>query len=155
MSKMLQLTSNSWLIRATSGTSGLLFKTDDTYLFMSPTVQLEFDNYEAVEKKFGKLALEQRNDDEEVSHIGGFPVKHEHIVIQSEKPPLYTTGGRLVFAAGYWGLKYPNGWTIAYCPKQKTTQEYESVGPFRNKLELSNHISALNTQANLQAGQDQ
>jgi len=154
MSKMLQLTSNSWLIRATSGTSGLLFKTDATYLFMSPSSRLEFDSYEAVEKKFGKLALEQRQDEDEVSNINGFPVKHDHIVIQSEKPPLYTTGGKIIFAAGYWGLKFPNGWTIAYCPKQKTTSDYESVGPFRNKLELSNHISMLNTQANLSLGQE-
>lgn len=154
MSKMLQLTSNSWLIRATSGTSGLLFKTDEGYLFMSPSSRLEFEDYSAVEKKFGKLSIEQRQDEEEVSQIAGYPVKHDHIVIQSEKPPLYTTGGRLVMAAGYWGLKYPNGWTIAYCPKYKTTQDYESVGPFRNKLELSNHISMLNTQANLSVGQD-
>ena len=155
MSKMLQLTSNSWLIRATSGTSGLLFKTDATYLFMSPSSRLEFDSYEAVEKKFGKLALEQRQDEDEVSNINGFPVKHDHIVIQSEKPPLYTTGGKIIFAAGYWGLKFPNGWTIAYCPKESTTKQYESVGPFRNKLELSNHISMLNTQASLQLGQEQ
>jgi hypothetical protein len=153
MSKMLQLTSNSWLIRATSGTSGLLFKTDEGYLFMSPSSRMEFEDLDAVKKKFGKLEIEQRQDEDEVSQINGFPVKHDHIVVQSEKPPLYTTGGRLVFAAGYWGLKYPNGWTIAYCPKQKTTQDYESVGPFRNKLELSNHISMLNTQANLSADQ--
>lgn len=153
MSKMLQLTSNSWLIRATSGTSGLLFKTDEGYLFMSPSSRMEFEDLDAVKKKFGKLEIEQRQDEDEVSQINGFPVKHDHIVVQSEKPPLYTTGGRLVFAAGYWGLKYPNGWTIAYCPKQKTTQDYESVGPFRNKLELSNHISMLNTQANLSVDQ--
>jgi hypothetical protein len=155
MSKMLQLTSNSWIIRTTSGTSGLLFKTDEGYLFMSPAHRLEFEDYQAVEKKFGKLSIEQRQEDNEVSQINGYPVKHEHIVIQSEKPPLYTTGGRMIFAAGYWGLKFPNGWTIAYCPKESTTKQYESVGPFRNKLELSNHISMLNTQANLSMGQDQ
>jgi hypothetical protein len=151
MSKMLQMTSNSWLIRATSGTSGLLFKTDEGYLFMSPSTRLEFTDYESVEKKFGKLSIEQRQDEDEVSQINGYPVKHDHIVIQSEKPPLYTTGGKVSFAAGYWGLKFPNGWTIAFCPKHKTTQDYESVGPFRNRMELSNHISMLNTQASLQA----
>ena len=155
MSKMLQLTSNSWLIRATSGTSGLLFKTDAGYLFMSPTSRVEFETYEAVEKKFGKLSIEQRQDENEVSHINGYPVKHEHIVIKSEKPPLYTTGGKVVMAAGYWGLKFPNGWTIAFCPKESTTTQYESVGPFRNKLELSNQISMMNTQANLHNGQAQ
>ena len=151
MNKMLQLTNNSWLIRVSTGTSGLLFKTDSGYLFMSPSTRMDFQSYEEVEQKFGKLHIEERQDEEEVSQIGGFPVKHEHIVITSEKPPLYTTGGKVIFAAGYWGLKFPNGWTIAFCPKQKTTQEYESVGPFRNKMELSNHISMLTTQEAIQA----
>jgi hypothetical protein len=151
MSKMLQMTSNSWLIRASSGTSGVLFKTDTGYLFMSPTSRMEFEDLDAVKKKFGKLEIEQRQDEEEVSQIHGFPVKHDHVVIVSENPPLYTTGGRMIMAAGYWGLKFPNGWTTAYCPKQKTTQDYESVGPFRSKMELNNHIGALVTQENLRS----
>lgn len=155
MSKMLQLTPNSWLIRSTSSGlkgSGLLFKSETGYLFMSPTSRQTFNDLDEVEKRFGKLTQEQRQD-EETSQIHGYPVKHKEIVIHSEEPPLYTTGGRVIFAAGYWGLKFPNGWTTAYCPKQKTTQEYDSVGPFRNKLELLNHISMLNTQENLKAGQ--
>jgi hypothetical protein len=152
MSKMLQLTNNSWLIRTSTGSSGMLFKTGETYLFMSPSSRIEFETFEAVQKKFGKLVQEQRaEEDAEAGHINGFPVKHEHIEVHSENPPLYTTGGRVIFAGGYWGLKFPNGWTTAYCPKQKTTTDYESVGPFRNKLELLNHISMLNTQANIQA----
>jgi hypothetical protein len=153
MSKLLQLTENSWILRADFGTSGLLFKTDNAYLFLNPTTRLDFDDLTAVEKKFGKLKIEQRQDDEEVSSIKGYPVKHKDITIQSEDPPLYTTGGKMVFAAGYWGLKFPNGWTAAYCPKQKTTSEYESVGPFKNKLELLNQISMLNTQEQLRAKQ--
>lgn len=155
MSKMLQLTSNSWLIRSTSGTSGVLFNTDEGYLFMSPTSRLEFEDLDAVKKKFGKLDIEQRQDEDEVSQIHGYPVKHDHIVITSESPPLYTTGGRMVMAAGYWGLKFPNGWKVAFCPKQSTTQEYTSVGPFRNKMELQNHISSLITAENLKASTGQ
>lgn len=151
MSKMLQLTANSWLLRSNSGSSGVLFKIESGYLFLSTEKHLEFDTLEDVEKKFGKLTVESRTDEDEISQINGYPIKHEHIQIQSENPPLYTTGGRIIFVGGYWGLKFPNGWTIAFCPKQKTTQEYESVGPFRTKLELSNHISMLNTQENLQS----
>ena len=155
MSKMLQLTSNSWLIRATSGASGVLFKTDEGYLFMSPSSRIEFEDLDAVKKRFGKLEIEQRQDEEEVSSIATFPVKHDHIEIVSENPPLHTTGGKVLFSAGYWGLKFPNGWKVAFCPKQKTTQEYESIGPFRNKLELHNHISALVTAENLRASTGQ
>ena len=152
MSKMLQLTSNSWLIRASTGTSGLLFKTDEGYLFMSPSTRMEFDSYGDVEKKFGKLKIEERQEEVEVSAIAGYPVRHEHIVVQSDKPPLYTIGGKVVFAAGYWGLRFPKGWTLVLCPKVKTTQDYETVGPFRTKLELSNHVTMLTTQEAMQTG---
>ena len=151
MSKMLQLTGNSWLIRASSGVSGLLFKTDEGYLFMSPNARTEFDSYEDVEKKFGKLKLEERVEDQEVSQIAGYGVRHEHIMVHSEKPPRYTIGGKVIYAAGYWGLRFPKGWTLVFCPKLKTTTDYESVGPFRSKLELSNHVTMLTTQEAIQS----
>jgi hypothetical protein len=151
MSKMLQLTSNSWLIRANTGTSGLLFKIDEGYLFMSPQSRIEFESYADVEKKFGKLKLEERQEEVEVSAIAGYPVRHEHIMVKSESPAHYTIGGKVIFAAGYWGLKFPKGWTLVLCPKLKTTQDYESVGPFRSKLELANHVTMLTTQEAIQS----
>lgn len=153
MGKILQLTNNSWLIRAGSGASGLLFKTEADYLFMSPTSRLTFDDLAAVEKKFGKLDTEHRVEEEEVANIRGYPVKHQGITVVSEDPALYTTGGRVVFAAGYWGLKFTNGWTQAFCPKKRTLEEYESVGPFKNKLEMLNHLGNLNTAEALKGNQ--
>lgn len=151
MSKLVQLTPNSWLIRAGSASSGILFKGKDEYLFLSPTSRTTFADMDAVEKKFGKVEAVTRVEEEEVSHIRGYPVKHQGIEVLSEDPPLYNKGGTVVYAAGYWGLKFTNGWTQAYCPKQKTLQEYEHVGPFSNRLEMLNHLSTLNTQSNLKA----
>lgn len=145
MSKMFQLSPNSWFIRQASGAAGLLFKQVDGYLFMSPSSRREFADFAAVETVVGKLVLESRVDEEEVSNIAGFPVKHQGITVVGEDPPLYNVGGKVVFAAGYWGLKFTNGWTQAYCPKKDTTEAYESVGPFKNRLEMLNHLSTLNT----------
>lgn len=151
MSKLVQLTTNSWLIRAGSASSGLLFRTKEDYLFLSPTGRMNFPDMAAVEKKFGKVEAITRVEEEEVSHIRGYPVKHQGIEILSESPPLYNKGGTVVYAAGYWGLRFTNGWTQAYCPKQKTLEEYDNVGPFSNRLEMLNHLSTLNTQNNLKA----
>ena len=151
MGKILQLTANSWLIRAGSGASGLLFKTDAEYLFMSPSSRLTFEDLKAVEKKFGKLDTENRVEEEEVANIRGYPVKHQGITVVSEDPAHYTTGGKVIFAAGYWGLKFTNGWTQAFCPKVRTLSDYDHVGPFKNKLEMLNHLSNLNTADALKA----
>jgi hypothetical protein len=145
MSKLMQLSPNSWLLRSRSGEAGLLFKTGETYLYMSQESRAEFATYADVEKRFGTLAVEERVEEEEVSNIKGYPVKHQGITVVSEDPPQYTTGGKVVFAAGYWGLKFTNGWTQAYCPKVDTTVNNESVGPFKNRLEMLNHLSTLNT----------
>lgn len=145
MIKLIQLTSNSWLMRAGSQSSGLLFKTLTNYLYMSPTARLEFADMDAVAKKFGKIKLEDLKAEEEISSIRGYPVKHQGITIVSEEPPLYTKGGQTVFAAGYWGLKFTTGWTQAYCPKQETCTKYESIGPFRNRLEMLNSLTTLNS----------
>ncbi len=144
MTKLMQLSPNSWLLRTLAGESGLLFKTDETYLYMSPTARAEFASYDDVQARFGKLKIEERVEEEEVSNIKGYPVKHQGITIVTEDPPHYTTGGKVIFAAGYWGLKFTNGWTQAYCPKLDTTVSHESVGPFKNRLEMLNHLSTLN-----------
>lgn len=151
MTKMMQLSPNSWLLRTKTGDTGLLFKQSGHYLFMNPETRKEFDDIESVEKRFGKLEEVERVEEEAVSNINGYPVKHQGITVVSEEPPHYTTGGKVVFAAGYWGLKFTNGWTQAYCPKLDTTSAYESVGPFKNRLEMLNHLSTLNTADALKA----
>lgn len=149
MSKMLQLTANSWLIRASVGSSGLLFKTDDSYVFMNPETRINFETFEDVKKKFGKLTLEERIEETETTNIKGYPVRHLGITVVSEDPPLYTLGAKTVFAAGFFGLKFPHGWVRVLCPKQKTLETYEHVGPFKNKLEMLNEVSRVSTRDNL------
>jgi hypothetical protein len=151
MIKLVQLTANSWLMRAGSQSSGLVFHQDGAYVYMSPTQKFTFPDLEALAGKFGKIKFEELNLDEEVSQIRGYPVKHQGITIQSEDPPLYTKGGATVFAAGYWGLKFTGGWTQAFCPKQETCEKYQSIGPFRNRLEMLNSLTTLNSADNLKA----
>lgn len=147
MAKITQLTQHSWLIRNNTNLdyTGLLFLQNQKYIFMSPTKRFEFDDMDAVAKKFGKLKEDTKSAPSEKSAINGFPVKHENFALVSEDPPLYTKGfGKTEYLAGYCGIKYDKGWTLALCPKYATCKEYGYCGPFRNRLEALNHISALN-----------
>lgn len=153
MAKIVQLTTNSWLLRAGDAASGLLFKSTDGYLFMNPKARLTFANIEAVESKFGTLK-EIARETEQVSLVhNGYPVKHPGFTPVESELPLYTKeGGKTVFAAGYWGLKFNQGWTQAFCPKHATLGDYKHVGPFKNRLEMLNHLTMLNNTENLRAG---
>jgi hypothetical protein len=155
MNKIFKLTNNSWIIRAGIDNSGLLFKNSEGYLFLSISKRIEFKTIEEVYTRFGHLKEEIReNKDTQLSIIDGFPVRHENITIISEKPPLYNKGTDIIFAAGYWCIKYPNGWTLTLCPKQKTTQEYDTSGPYRNRLESMNRLNSLKNIRNIEAHND-
>ncbi len=151
MSKLLQLTKNSWILKSKTGNSGLLFFDEEKYIFMSIDSRKEFSTLEDVSKKFGKLEFEERVvEEEENTSVHGYPVKHLGINVVSEEPPRYTLGNnKTIYVAGYWGIKYANGWTPSFCPKEVTVKNYESVGPFKNKLEMLNHISNLTMAENM------
>lgn len=147
MTKLLQLTNNSWILRTKTGTNGLLFFDEEKYVFMNTQVRNEFPTLDDVEKKFGKLTVEERSiEEDENSTIDGYPVKHLGVNVLSENPPTYKIGNnKTVYVAGYWGIKFANGWSPAFCPKQSTVESNESTGPFRNRLEMLNRLSNLNT----------
>lgn len=145
MTKLLQLTNNSWILRTKTGQNGLLIFDEEKYIFMDTEVRREYKTLDDVEKKFGKLTIEERScNEDENSSIDGYPVKHLGISVISENPPTYRIGNnKTVYVAGYWGIKFANGWSPAFCPKQSTVDSNESVGPFRNRLEMLNKISNL------------
>lgn len=150
MNKLVQLTAASWILRAGIEDSGLLFKRQHDYLFLSPTKRLEFASLDAVKSRWRNLKEEVLEETTVGTiTINGFPVKHQDVTIVSETPALYNKGSSVVFAAGYWGLKFANGWTLALCPKHKTTLEHQTAGPYRNRLEALNQLSALNNKRNL------
>lgn len=148
MAKITQLTSHSWIIKNNTNRdyTGILYDNGDGFIFMSPSKQLNFSSMEEVTKKFGKLKEEARDIVIDNENINGYPVKHHGIVKRSDDPPLYTKGeSKTQFAAGYWGVEFQHGWTLAYCPKYSTCEQYQHVGPFRNRLEALNNISSLNS----------
>lgn len=150
MAKCLRLTDNSWIMRIGDTIGGLLFKRDETYLYMTPTSKSTYNSLDDIEARFGKLVFVERETQVKDTTLNGYPLKHFDIEIVSENPPLYRkAGGKAEFAAGYWGLKFNQGWTQAFCPKKQTLDTNEHVGPFKNRLEMINHLNALNTRMNL------
>jgi hypothetical protein len=151
LAKILQLTENSWILRAGDLNSGLLFKTDEGYLFLGAKTKSTFETLDDVKKKFGNIKVVEREEIINNNTLNGYPVKHNgQITKVSDQPPVYTKeGGKTEFVAGYWGLLFQNGWTGAFCPKKSTVDSNENVGPFKNRLEMLNHLSTLNTNANL------
>jgi hypothetical protein len=148
VNKISQLTPNSWIIKSGHNNPGLLFrKPGGDYLFLDKERRLEFPDIQSVHKKFPRLE-EDIKEESQSMNIGGYPVRHEQYEVRSQDPPLYLKG-KVIFCAGYWAIKFANGWTLAFGPKQSTIETYESIGPFKNRLETLNRIGALNTQQHI------
>ncbi len=146
----LKLTTKSWLLGFGNENPSLLFETNRGFLYLSLKQRIEFSTLDEVITKFGDLIVNDLQPEKlAVSDIDSFPIKHIDAVVTSIDPPRYTRGGSVVFAAGYWGLKYSNGWTLTFCPKQNTLISYDTIGPFRNRLEALNQINSLNHQTHI------
>jgi hypothetical protein len=146
MAKLYELTELSWIIQAGDENIGILFKQDDGYLLLGTRIKNKYKDLEEIAKKYGSVQFVKRKVTNSTSTINGYPVKHPNITKVCENPPIYIKeGGKTEYVAGYWGLEFMNGWTATFCPKVSTIQSYEAVGPFKNRLEMLNHLSTLNT----------
>jgi hypothetical protein len=145
MSKIIQLTENSWLVKANINDSGLLFQKPEGFIFLKTNSRTVLADEKTVKREIGKLPRDVTKQENEISHIGGYPVKHENVTpVENDKLiPLYNRGTKIIFAAGYWCVRFNQNWSLMFCPKQKTLEEYENVGPFKNKLEASAQINKL------------
>jgi hypothetical protein len=77
----------------------------------------------------------------EIHEVHGYPV--------SQKPwnvlwdvkhqfPVYTktSKSKSYYCAGYYIIKFNNGWVKSYCPKFITLNRYDFQGPFKSKTEM-------------------
>lgn len=60
--------------------------------------------------------------------------------------PVYTktSKSKSYYCAGYYIIKFNNGWVKSYCPKFITLNRYEFQGPFTSKEEMQERLRAAN-----------
>lgn len=60
--------------------------------------------------------------------------------------PVYTktSKSKSYYCAGYYIIKFNNGWVKSYCPKFITLNRYEFQGPFTSKDEMQERLRAAN-----------
>jgi hypothetical protein len=60
--------------------------------------------------------------------------------------PIFTKGSKSksFFCAGYYIVKFNNGWVKSYCPKLITLNRYGFQGPFKTQEEMQEHLRTAN-----------
>lgn len=110
---------------------------------------------EFIEHLGGDVSIEQATQpdlEKEAATVNGYPIKHDMFFDVSTDPvPNYTRtkNSSIRYAAGYYSLKFSNGWSPSFCPKLSTLSEYQYIGPYTTKLEMQNSISQKNSSPNV------
>ena len=145
-----QLLENSWILTEDSVRIGLVTKTNTGLSIVGKVDKKSFDSIVDLESYLGStISIEQVTQpiEKESGNINGFPIKHDLFYnLETDPIPSYTRTERSStrYAAGYYGLKFPHGWTASFCPKFTTLTDYECIGPFKSKMEMQHHIGTKN-----------
>jgi hypothetical protein len=85
----------------------------------------------------------------ESNSVYGFPCEHKPNNILwdvKHKLPIYTKGSKSksFFCAGYYIVKFNNGWVKSYCPKLITLNRYPYAGPYDTVEEMQERLRIAN-----------
>jgi hypothetical protein len=145
------LTDTSWILLGDGNRLGLVNSVDDKITVIGKIEPKYYDSIADLQNKLGsKIVIEKTTPsvkELELGEVFGFPVKHNstHELIEEPVPNyLRSAKSRDRYAAGYYAIKFANGWTPWFCPRLTTIAEHEFLGPFKTKIEMNHQISSKN-----------
>jgi hypothetical protein len=72
--------------------------------------------------------------------VMGYPTDQEEVfnVKEIDKYPTFTkkASSKSTHVAGWYGLKFKNGWVCSLCPRLTTIKTNVHVGPYKTKMDL-------------------
>ena len=85
----------------------------------------------------------------EAHSVYGYPCEHRATNVLWDVPkrlPVFTKGtkSKSFFCAGYYIVKFNNGWVKSYCPKLITLNRYPYAGPYYTLEEMQEHLRIAN-----------
>lgn len=146
---------NSWIVLDEGDKkTGLLSLVNGEYFLIHNGVMHKFRHRQDVNSYFSKdvfevvealSAMPLSNGDQ---NINGYPVDFDKPIEVKDSGyslPVFSKKetSKVFYAAGYYCLKYPTGWTQAFCPKIATLESYVYTGPFKTVVEMKSELLRL------------
>lgn len=99
--------------------------------------------------KFDNTVSKKEKPSVQEHHVHGYPVsaKPWNVLYDVKHQfPVYTktSKSKSYYCAGYYIIKFNNGWVKSYCPKFITLNRYEFKGPFKSKTEMQEQLRMAN-----------
>ena len=144
------LNDKTWILLEDGERQSLVSQLADGSVMLFGKINHVYSSMHEFKQNFQKITIEEPHTPEtekEQGNVEGFPVKHATWYNTLKDPlPSYTRteNSQIRYAAGYYALKFPNGWSASFCPKLTTLSEHEYAGPFTTKIEMQLQISSKN-----------
>ena len=154
------LIDDRWIVYNDIGNyAGLLIKTEHEYAYyrkrdtsVEKSQIVKFLSHKEMCDYFGEDIMlnevRKRNGNGNggvISEIKGYPLNFDTpIMVEHESLPLFkkSSASDVVYCAGFYCVKGPEGWRKSFCPKRHTLESIDDwEGPFNTELEM---ISVLN-----------
>jgi len=128
-----------WILEENAKRVGMMNFKDDNYVISLK--RKDFTAHDAKDLK--RLGIEFVMRD--LSHGGhlevmGYPTDQEEVfnVGKIDGYPTFTkkAQSKSIHAAGWYGLKFKNGWVTVLCPRLSTLHNNTHVGPYKTKMDL-------------------
>lgn len=128
-----------WILEENAKRVGMMNFKDDNYV-----ISLNRKDYVAHDdKELKTLGIEFiRRDFMHGGHLEvmGYPTDQEEVynVMEQDGFPTFTkkAASKSTHVAGWYGLKFKNGWVCSLCPRLSTVKTNTYVGPYKTKMDL-------------------
>jgi len=111
-----------------------------------PTIKLLTKEHNIV---FDGVTIKKEKVQAEHHEVYGYPVSNRAwntLWDVKHQFPVYTktSKSKSYYCAGYYIIKFNNGWVKSYCPKLITLNRYEFKGPYKTKIEMQEQLRLAN-----------
>lgn len=153
--KLQQISDVAWIVNQGEQHVGILNKDiQNHFTFISGKERIDFDSETDVKQHFGNVALFTDLDDRDTVvpnsyYVKGYEVDYPEPYLVEDPEcdlPLYTKleGSDVVYAAGYYCIRFNKGWKYGRGPKLATLKKYGYEGPYHTELEARQRMKSLN-----------
>lgn len=128
-----------WILEEQGNRVGMMNFSDGDYVIKLKKKDLILHSTDELKKHHIEFA------GRDLSHGGhmtvmGYPTDQEDVynIQEVNGLPCFTKkpNTKSVHAAGWYGVKFKNGWVPSFCPRLSTINSYETLGPYKSQMDL-------------------
>jgi hypothetical protein len=140
-----------WIVERDGSKVGTIMTNPAGVVFQHDEKKEQFASLKVLSDKYN-IIVEKALPKKTISaghNVYGFPCENKpnnSLWDLQHKLPIYTKGNKSksFFCAGYYIVKFNNGWVKSYCPKLITLNRYPYAGPYDSLEEVQERLRIAN-----------